>query len=213
MIKLLIVDDEQIERDGMKAILERAFPDLNIEQANNGSKAIEMAKNFAPDLILMDIQMPGINGLEAVEHISKDHPQIKFIMVTAYDTFQYVQTALKLGAKDYILKPSKVSEIRETIGKVLREIEEERELLARNHSRKEMLQKTLSLVETDVVTQLLFDHVHEVHLHMLVEMLDIRSANDMFVMNIMVPDGTEAIYSKIKEKVRKTEERVDGCPL
>ena len=130
MIKLLIVDDEQIEREGMKTILDRSFPDLIVEQANNGYKAVELASSFEPDLVLMDIQMPGMNGLEAVEEILADYPHIKFIMVTAYDTFNYVQSALKLGAKDYILKPSKVSEIRTTVGRVLKEIEEEREMQA-----------------------------------------------------------------------------------
>jgi len=204
MIKLLIVDDEQIEREGMKAILNRAFPELIIEQANNGNKAVEMAISFRPDLVLMDIQMPGMNGLEAIEKILKDFPRMKFIMVTAFDTFNYVQSALKLGAKDYILKPSKVSEIRTTVGKVLKEIENERELLLESNMQREMLQKTLALVETDVVTQLLFDHVHEVHLDMLMEMLDKHSTSEVFVMNVIVPVGLEYLYSQIKEKVRKT---------
>ncbi len=204
MIKLLIVDDEQIEREGMKAILDRAFPDLIVEQANNGSMAVELAASFKPDLVLMDIQMPGMNGLEAVERIHVVYPQIKFIMVTAFDTFNYVQSALKLGAKDYILKPSKVSEIRTTIGKVLKEIEDERNLKTESNMQREMLQRTLPLVETDVVTQLLYDHVHEVHLNMLVEMLDIRSTGEVFVMNVIVPNGMEHLYTRIKEKVRKT---------
>ncbi|KIY23221.1 response regulator [Mesobacillus subterraneus] len=204
MIKILIVDDEQIEREGMEAILNRAFPDLIIEQANNGNSAVELAASFKPDLVLMDVQMPGINGLEAVEQILAEFPQIKFIMVTAYDTFQYVQSALKLGAKDYILKPSKVSEIRTTIGKVLKEIENERELQAESSLQREMLQRTLALVETDVVTQLLFDHVHEVHLNMLLEMLEIQSTGQVFVMNVIVPEGMEHFYTKMKTIVRKT---------
>lgn len=202
-MKLLIVDDEQIEREGMMAILNRAFPELKIEQANNGYQAIEVSRRFQPDLVLMDIQMPGMNGLEAIEQIHAECPTIKFVMVTAFDTFNYVQSALKLGAKDYILKPSKVSEIRATVGKVLKEIEEERELFTESKLQSEMLQKTFALVETDIVTQLLFDHVHEVHVNMLVEMVDIPSTNEMFVMNVVVPVGTEHTYSRIKEKVRE----------
>lgn len=204
MIKLLIVDDEQIEREGMKAILDRAFPNLIIEQANNGKRGVELAESFRPDLVLMDIQMPGINGLEAVEQIVVDDPHIKVIMVTAFDTFHYVQSALKLGAKDYILKPSRVSEIRTTVGKVLKEIEDEREQQAKRNMQQEVLQRTLALVETDVVTQLLFDHVHEVHLNMLMEMLEIRVVKEVFVMNVMVPERMEYLYTRIKEKVRNT---------
>jgi two-component system, response regulator YesN len=201
MIKLLIVDDEQIERDGMQAILQRAYPDLVIEQAKNGKIAIELANEFKPNLILMDIKMPGMNGLEAVQYISTSDRQVKFIMVTAYDTFDYMRQAIKLGVKDYLLKPSKVSDILATVGKVLKQIEEEQKSLEMS---KVALQKTLTLVETDVVTQLLFDHVHEVHLDMLVEMLDIRSTNEMFVMLVLLPKGSENLYSKVKEKVRQT---------
>ncbi|MET3699811.1 two-component system response regulator YesN [Bacillus oleivorans] len=204
MIKLLIVDDEQIEREGMQAILQNAFPTLVIEQAKNGKTAIEKTVSFQPDIILMDIKMPGMSGLEAVEHISKDYPHIKFIMVTAYDTFKFVQQAIKLGAKDYLLKPSKASEIAETIGKVLKQIEVEKQHLATSILQKEALQKTLALVETDIVTQLLFDHVHEVHLDMLVEMLDIQTMDEMFVMVVIVPTKSENLYAAIKEKVRQS---------
>ena len=103
MIKLLIVDDEQLEREGMQAIIERHFPHVGIRQAKNGNMAVELAKEFSPDLILMDIKMPGMNGLEAMEAIKAERPETKFIMVTAYDTFSYMKAAIKLGVKDYIL--------------------------------------------------------------------------------------------------------------
>ncbi|WP_404448539.1 response regulator [Sutcliffiella horikoshii] len=203
MIKLLIVDDEQIEREGMQAILERNFPDLIIKQAKNGKMAVELADDFIPDLILMDIKMPGLNGLEAVEMISAKHSDIKFIMVTAYDTFGYVKAAIKLGVKDYVLKPSKVAEIKATVGKVLEQIKQEKIRQNKNMLQEAALQKTLTLVETDVVTQLLFDHVHEVHVDMLVEMLDISSTNEMFAMIVLLPAGSETKYSMIKNKVRE----------
>ncbi len=204
MIKLLIVDDEQIEREGMQTILERNFPDLLIKQAKNGKMAVEMADDFTPDLILMDIKMPGLNGLEAVEQISAKHPNTKFIMVTAYDTFGYVKAAIKLGVKDYILKPSKISEIKTTVGKVLEQIEQEKAQQIKTKLQEAALEKTLTLVETDVVTQLLFDHVHEVHIDMLMEMLDIPSTNEMFAMIVLLPRGSESNYSMIKDKVRQT---------
>ncbi|MFJ5714181.1 response regulator [Neobacillus sp. NPDC093127] len=204
MLKLLIVDDEQVEREGMQAILEKAYPELVIEQAKSGDMAIELVPEFIPDVISMDIKMPGMNGLEAVERIAAEYPTIKFIMVTAYDTFDFMRQAIKLGVKDYLLKPSKASDITATIGKVLKQVEEERKSLRKSRLEKEALQKTMTLVETDVVTQLLFDHVHEVHVSMLVEMLDNPSTNEMFVMIVLLPAGSENLYSAIKEKVSQT---------
>jgi two-component system, response regulator YesN len=201
MIKLLIVDDEQLEREGMKTILERNFPGLGIQQAKNGKMAVEMANEYSPDLILMDIKMPGMNGLEAMEIINAEQPHIKFIMVTAYDTFSYMKAAIKLGVKDYVLKPSKASEIVHTIGKVLEQIEKEREQHVETLHQKEKWQRTQMLVETDVVTQLLFDHVHDVHVDMLMEMLEIPSSEEMFVMVLLLPEGGEKQYSTIRKKV------------
>lgn len=204
MMKLLIVDDEQIEREGLQAILQKGFPELEIAQAKNGKQAVQMAEEFKPDLILMDIKMPGMNGLEAVEQISADEPRMKFIMVTAYDTFEYARQAIKLGVKDYLLKPSRASEIIATVGKALSQIEEEQRSQERLKHQQEALEKALPVVETDVVTQLLFDHVHEVHLDELVGLLDQRMTGEVFVMSVLLPAGAEPYYTAIKERIRKS---------
>lgn len=141
MMQLLIVDDEQIERDGMKAILQKSFPSLLINEARNGKMAIEKAKVLKPNLILMDIKMPGINGLEAMETIMQDSPDTKFIMVTAYDTFDYMRKAITLGASDYLLKPSKAVDIIEIVGKVLKEIVQEQKAKAESELQKIVFQK------------------------------------------------------------------------
>ncbi|MBB6673731.1 response regulator [Cohnella nanjingensis] len=202
--KLLIVDDEQIEREGLEAILLRGCPDLVIAQAKNGKIAVRMAEEFAPDLVLMDVKMPGMSGLEAIEQIGRNHPDIKFVMVTAYDTFEYARQAIKLGVKDYLLKPSKASEIVATVGRVLRQIEEERSALEASVQQRETLRKVLPVVETDIVTQLLFDHVHEVHLDELVGLLGVSTENEKFAMTVLVPPGSESAYAAIKEKIRRT---------
>lgn len=203
MMKLLIVDDEPVEREGMQAILQKAFPELTIYQARNGEVAIELANTIQPDLVLMDIKMPGMTGLEAIEKIQDEHSAIKFVMVTAFDMFDYARQALKLGVKDYLLKPSRASEIVATVGKVLEECRLERVAEATSQVQHEKWQKALTLVETDIVTQLLFDHVHEVHIDMLVEMLDIRSTHEKFVVVVLLPEGAEHYYVRIKEKVRE----------
>lgn len=217
MIKLLIVDDEQIEREGMQAILLRAYPDLIIEQAKNGKIAVELADKFKPDLILMDIMMPGMNGLDAIEQISTSRPEVKFVMVTAYDMFDYARTALKLGVKDYLLKPSKPSEIVDTVGKLLEEIEAEKKYDAVNKLQQEALEKAMRVVETDVVTQLLYDHVHEVHIDLLMEMLGTKTSSESFAMVVLLPAGSEHLYQVIKEKVRKNGSgwvgALSGCQL
>ncbi|WP_027087113.1 response regulator [Cohnella panacarvi] len=193
-MKLLIVDDEQIERDGLEAILRSGFPDADIRQAKNGMKAIEAVPEFKPDLILMDIKMPGISGLEAVERIREDYPDMRFIIVTAYEMFDYARKALKLGVEDFLLKPSRASEIIESVGNVIHRIVAER-------SEKDAL---LSVLEADVVTQLLFDRVHEVHLDEMLGMLGGDTTREAFVMLLTLSRAqpAEHIYGAVKEKLR-----------
>lgn len=198
-MKLLIVDDEPIERAGMEAILQKAFPDLIIAQAKNGKVAIELTDSFQPDLVLMDIMMPGMTGLEAIETIQVSHPTIKFVMVTAFDMFDYARQAIKLGVRDYVLKPSKASEIVLTVGKVLDECQKEQMATSNTNRQIEKWEQALTLVETDIVTQLLFDHVHEVHIDMLVEMLDTRSTLEKFVVVVVLPEGALNYYLPIKK--------------
>lgn len=204
MIKILLVDDEQVERDGLEAILKKNFNDITIQQAKNGRVAIELVSEFQPDLVFMDIQMPGITGIEAIETIKSDHPDLKFILVTAYATFDYAKEAMKLGVVDYLVKPSRVKEIVDTVEKVLEQIRVEQTRLEVNKQQQYTLQKAMSLFQTDVVTQLLFDHVHEIHLEELLEMLDIQSTAEKFVISVIVPNGFEASYSTVREKVSKT---------
>ncbi|MFF2907624.1 response regulator [Paenibacillus sp. NPDC057934] len=204
MVKLMIVDDEQVVREGLVAILGRGFPELDLEiwQARNGQMALEMARLHQPELILMDIKMPGMDGLEATEEISKEHPAIKFIMVSAYDTFDYARKAIRLGVKDYLLKPSKASEIIATVGAVLAQIEEEQLLHSVNQREREALQKVLPVVETDIVTQLLFDHVHEVHSNELMALLGVTTADAMFTLNVLLPPASEGLYPLVKSRIR-----------
>ncbi|MCI3920748.1 response regulator [Paenibacillus sp. TRM 82003] len=203
MFKILIVDDERIEREGLRAMIERGVDDVAVEEAPNGSAALEVAGTYRPDLVFMDIKMPGMSGLEAVERMAAEQPGVRFVMVTAFDTFEYARQAIKLGVKDYLLKPSKAREIVETVKSIRAQIEEERRTQERGLLQEAALKTAMPLVETDVVTQLLFDHVHEVHLEELVELLDIRSANEMFVMTATLPPGSEALYSAVKERIRQ----------
>lgn len=211
MLQVLIVDDEQVERDGMKAILQKSFPSLVLHEAMNGKMAVEMARKIEPELILIDIKMPGMNGLEAFEKIIAHLPNTKFIMITAYDTYEYMRRALKLGAIDYILKPSKTNDIIETVGKVLKQIVVEKKERAKNKTQQELLKKTMAVMEADVVTQLLFEHIHEVHLDILVEFLNIETRSDMFVMNILMPKESKHLYADVKDKVKLSSNSLVGA--
>lgn len=201
MFKLLLVDDEPIEREGMKAILQHAFQEIEIKEAKNGKMAVEIAAEWKPDVIFMDILMPVMNGLAAIEEISRTDKETGFVMMTAVDTFEYAQQAIKLGVKDYLLKPSKASEIVATANRLFEQMQQ-KSMEAEEHQQNQgALQKALQIVEADIVTQLLFDQVPEMHIDLLSEMLQTQPTEEKFVMTVVVPAGLERFYAEIKEKM------------
>ena len=123
MYKLLIVDDEYIIRKGIVSFVN--FSELNIYkvlEASDGKAALEIFKEELPDLILADINMPKINGLEFTAACKAIKPEVKICIVTGYDYYDYAVTALKLGVDDYILKPASKKDISEALGKLIKKI-------------------------------------------------------------------------------------------
>ena len=123
MIRLLIADDEALERETLADIVARRFEhEVTIETAENGRKAADTAVLWGADLILMDIEMPGMNGLDAARAVLEQRPECKVIFVTAYSLFQYAHEAMHLGACDYLLKPVNPDEVEASIRKAIRQI-------------------------------------------------------------------------------------------
>lgn len=111
MIKVLLVDDQDILVEGLKLILGKE-DDIEIcGTANNGRKAYEMCKWNRPDVVLMDIKMPEVNGVEATGMIKKDFPNVSIIVLTTFNDDEYIYDALKNGASGYLLKDASPAEI------------------------------------------------------------------------------------------------------
>ncbi|GKX67235.1 response regulator [Inconstantimicrobium mannanitabidum] len=127
MYKILIVDDEAIIRKGLKTIVDWDKLQCNVcGEACDGIEAIEMVKTYMPDMIIIDIRMPGMNGIDAIKYIKDIDKKCKIIILSGYRDFEYMQSAIKLGAFDYILKPSKVVDIVNVVQRAINQIEEEK---------------------------------------------------------------------------------------
>lgn len=111
-IKLLIADDEAVVRDFIRSMVIREnLPVSRILEAANGLEAVRLAREGKPELALLDIRMPGLNGLEAGADIIRNHPETKVYVMSAYDEFDYARTAFKAGVTDYLLKPVRPAQI------------------------------------------------------------------------------------------------------
>jgi len=158
----MLVDDESIEREGLKLMLARNRSNFEvIAEARNGKQAVELALHHQPDLIFMDIKMPEIDGLEAIRQILPKLPNTKVIMVSAFDTFEYAREAMKYGIKEYLLKPSKVSEVLEAFDRMIKEIEGEKRALMDKKQTNHRLERASSVIEMEFIVSLIMDHIHE----------------------------------------------------
>lgn len=110
-IRVVIVDDHPMVRDGLRSILE-TYPDLNlVGSLVNGQEAIDQVANLQPDVMLLDLNMPGVNGLSAAEIILERYPEVHILILSMHDSPEYVSTALSHGAKGYILKDVPTEEV------------------------------------------------------------------------------------------------------
>ena len=128
MLKVLIIDDEPYVREGLKHIIDWQENGFEIcGEASDGDEGYSKILELKPDIILIDIQMPGKLGLDIIKEAKENGVNSKFIIVSGYSNFDYAKKAIKYGVKDYLLKPIDEEELLEIALKLKREIEEENE--------------------------------------------------------------------------------------
>ncbi|MGG6314509.1 response regulator transcription factor [Paenibacillus macerans] len=127
MYKVLLVDDEREIRQGLRLKVDWQGLGLRVGgEASNGSEALEWLKDESCDIIITDMRMPIMDGVELLEHCAKEYPRTRLIVLTGYDDFQYAHAAIKNKASDLLLKPVSRSELAEALSKVVGELERER---------------------------------------------------------------------------------------
>ncbi|WP_094606888.1 Protein-glutamate methylesterase/protein-glutamine glutaminase [Sporomusa silvacetica DSM 10669] len=123
MYTLLIADDEQLERQALRFIIEHNCPEIHIiAETGDGKSAVAITAAEKPDIVLMDIRMPEINGLEAARAIRVTVPDTTIVMLTAFDEFNYAKEALSLGAAEYLLKPLRPKDLLQTLQAIVEKV-------------------------------------------------------------------------------------------
>ena len=162
MMRILICDDEGIVQESLKFMIRKSFGDkCELESAKNGRTAIELAESFRPDIVLMDIQMPGINGIEAMQEIRKENKNIIFIVLTAYDKFEYTQKSIDIGVMSYLTKPINRDTLIETLHKAMKLVKERKEKVRNDLKIKEKLEVVIPMIENGFVYSVLLDGHNE----------------------------------------------------
>ncbi|HZK83466.1 MAG TPA: response regulator [Desulfosporosinus sp.] len=154
-MKLLVVDDEPLELEQLTHMIKQKWPIWEIHCAEETSQALKLSREQKFVLAFIDIHLPGISGLELIETLKRENPNLSFVITTAYQNFAYAQKSIKLGVVDYIVKPIIASELDEAIKKFIERsgyslsktivIEQVLEVIGRDFSQKISLE---SLAET-----------------------------------------------------------------
>jgi RNA polymerase sigma factor (sigma-70 family) len=118
-IRVIIADDHTLVRSGLRALLARTPDICVVAEAQDGREAMSLAGVHQPDVVLMDVAMLGLNGLEAASHMAKQFPQVRVIMLSMHKTEEYVLRALQVGAAGYLLKDAAASELEAAIRAVM----------------------------------------------------------------------------------------------
>lgn len=155
MFKVLVVDDEPISVKSVVYMIEKGFDNAEVvATSRSGKDSIEKALSYSPDVVIMDIKMQGINGLEAVKQIQKNRPNTSFVILSAFDYFDYALEAMSLGVEDYLVKPVKEARFNETLTNVFNKHvikAEERKLVLEQQERLEMV---IPILETGFINSL-----------------------------------------------------------
>ena len=161
MYRLFIADDNELARQALKRSVQWA--ELNCEfcgEASNGTEALAFIAEKKPDIVLMDIKMPGISGMDVIAALREKGVDSLFIMVTAYDDFTFMRQGMQMGVFDYILKPVADKELHTVLRKAvesLAEHEEEKQIAQNYKEKSESYAAQLKEVNEDLEEKLLMD--------------------------------------------------------
>ncbi|MCW8846872.1 MAG: response regulator transcription factor [Gammaproteobacteria bacterium] len=119
-IRVLLVEDHTLVRAGIRSLLSSVGDIDVVGETGNGRDALRLVRKLEPDVVLMDISMPELNGMEATARITKSHPQVKVLMLSMHNDEEYVAQSLKAGARGYLVKEAATKELEQAIHAVMR---------------------------------------------------------------------------------------------
>lgn len=159
---LVIADDEIVERRGLERMVRELFPELVLlKSVGNGTELLQRVQEEVPDIIITDINMPGLNGLETVEILRLKAIKSRIIINTAYSNFEYTQKAVELGAFGYLLKPADEKTLKKVLQRTIEDLEQERDQKKEQNDSQEKVRQMRKSVGCAVMSSILLGQPDE----------------------------------------------------
>lgn len=159
---ILIADDEPIECIALETLLKNNFPDLRVfPSVSNGIDLVAGVGTYSPDIVIVDINMPGLNGLDALDMIRSRYPEMKIIIHSAYSEFEYAKRAFSLNAVDYMVKPVQKSVFLDTMRKILESLGKERQKKSSEEMIHRLTGEVNRLAEHDIMSSILLGEIND----------------------------------------------------
>lgn len=205
MYKLVVVDDEDIVRNGI--INGSPLSDLGFEvvaDASNGLEAIEKIEQYHPDVVLTDIRMPQMSGIELIEHISRDYPNIKIVILSGYSEVEYLKQAIKNKVEDYLLKPTCMEEFHDVFKRLKDSLDEEKQKYEEYNKLKKQLIESLPYMREKYLNQLVkgyYSSLEEIEEKN--KFYEVELAGDRFAIVLLEIDNYHIISKEYTEEKRQ----------
>lgn len=156
MYRIVLADDEGIMLESLRKMIENNYGrEVELECAKTGRAVVELAESFRPDIIFMDIQMPGLSGVQAMHEIRKFNQSTLFIVITAYDQFHYAQECISLGVLEFLTKPVSRKSVLGALDKAISQVDESRRKRSDDLKIREKLETVVPMIESGYIYNVL----------------------------------------------------------
>lgn len=201
-LKVLIVDDEYLIRNLLRMRIDWQQQGMQIVgEASDAAEALEQVEQLHPDIVFTDIYMPKMDGIELSERILERYPNIKIVVVTGHDEFEYARQSVKLGISDFILKPIRASELLQVTAKLRASIEQERGREIELVKLREEMERSLPYLKERFVNQWLQGALHEEEVREQLRFFDVSIPSGMPESQVAVIEIDASVHPYVTEEI------------
>ncbi len=213
MFKLIIVDDERLDREGLRQQIDWERMNVtSVETARNGFEALELIKEFKPDILITDIKMPGMDGLTLSEKAVDLVPWIKIIIISGYDDFEYVRNAMKIKAYEYILKPVDTDELIIALKTVIEERLKEKKAEEETKILLDSVNESKYLLRRSLFLDIIYGNIDNSSIWKKIEQLELGINRGSYYIAVIEIDDAKFLSDKLgKNSYKELMKSIENC--